>query len=163
MIKNGLIEKGNYNENQQDRTLWYTITDKGYSIGENYPMERGKLPDHYQIINTDNNIYIKDDDKESRLQAQARFFERFPDVIIDNYDAGRVSAMTNEDWEKIIEQFEGSAWLREKVRTMSKLVKMSTRIIAGEFAPFKSTDEEEKRKRLEKEFDEMIGIDDLFQ
>ena len=155
MLKNGLIETGNYNKNQQDRTLWYTITSKGYSICENSQMQVGKFPDHYQIENTDNNISnnIKTD-KESRLQAQARFFELYPQVIVDNYDAARLSSLTAEDWEKIIEQFNGSAWLRDKVRTLSKLCKMATRIIAGEFAPFDSASEEE-RKRREKEFDDL--------
>lgn len=155
MIENGLIETGNYNKNQQDRTLWYTITNKGYSIGQNCPMQQTKLSDQYQIENTDNNISNNiETDKESRLQAQARFFELYPSVVVDNYDVGVLSALTAEDWEKIIEQFKGSAWLRDKVRTLPKLCKMATRIIAGEFAPFDSASEEE-RKRREKEFDDL--------
>lgn len=155
MIKEELIITGNYNENQQDRTLWFAITDKGWGILQNCEMHFTKLSDHYQIENTDNNISNNiETDKERRLQAQARFFELYPEVIVDNYDAGRLSSLTAEDWEKIIEQFNGSAWLRDKVRTLSKLCKMATRIIAGEFAPFDSTSEEE-RKRREKEFDDL--------
>ena len=155
LLKEDLIEKGNFNENQYDRTLWFSITEKGYSILQNCKIKVTNLSDQYQIENADisinNNIKI---DKESRLQAQARFFELYPQVIVDNYDAARLSSLTAEDWEKIIEQFNGSAWLRDKVRTLSKLCKMATRIIAGEFAPFDSTSEEE-RKRREKEFDDL--------
>ena len=159
MLKDGLIEKGNFNDNQYDRTLWFSITDKGYAILQNCEMNFTKLSDQYQIENTDNNISNNIEiDKVSRLQAQAqaqaRFFELYPQVIVDNYDAGRLSSLTAEDWEKIIEQFNGSAWLRDKVRTLSKLCRMATRIIAGEFAPFESTSEEE-RKRREKEFDDL--------
>lgn len=31
LVKDGLLEKGNYNRNQFDRTAWYTFTEKGYS------------------------------------------------------------------------------------------------------------------------------------
>lgn len=155
LLKEDLIEKGNFNENQYDRTLWFSITEKGYSILQNCKIKVTKLSDQYQIENTDNNISNNiETDKESRLQAQARFFELYPSVVVDNYDVGVLSELTSEDWEKIIQQFNGSAWLREKVRTLSKLLKMSTRIIAGEFAPFDSASEEE-RKRREKEFDDL--------
>lgn len=154
LIKEGLVLSGNFNKNQYDRTLWFSITDKGYAILQNCKIEVTDLSNQYQfkpVNNISNNI---ETDKESRLQAQARFFELYPSVIVDNYDAGRLNALTAEDWEKIIEQFNGSAWLRDKVRTLSKLCKMATRIIAGEFAPFDSASEEE-RKRREKEFDDL--------
>lgn len=155
LLKEDLIETGNFNKNQYDRTLWFSITEKGYSILQNCKIVVTGLSDQYQFKPVNNISIIDRDDKESRLQAQARFFELYPSVIVDNYDAGRLNALTAEDWEKIIEQFKGSAWLREKVRTLSKLLKMSTRIIAGEFAPFQEKEDEERRKRLEKEFDDL--------
>ena len=39
LINQGLIIKGNYNKNDFDRTLWYAITKKGYSILQNCVME----------------------------------------------------------------------------------------------------------------------------
>lgn len=35
----GLIKTGNFNENKYDRTLWYAITEKGFSILQNGRME----------------------------------------------------------------------------------------------------------------------------
>lgn len=43
MVDDGLIVKGNYNEVAYDRTLWYSITKKGYSIIQNCEMEETKL------------------------------------------------------------------------------------------------------------------------
>jgi DNA-binding PadR family transcriptional regulator len=38
MVEQGLLVKGNYNENKYDRTLWYAITDFGYSMLQNCKM-----------------------------------------------------------------------------------------------------------------------------
>lgn len=43
LIDEGLVIKGNYNKLAYDRTLWYAITEKGYSILQNCPMEQTKL------------------------------------------------------------------------------------------------------------------------
>lgn len=43
MVDDGLIVKGNYNVVAYDRTLWYSITKKGYSIIQNCEMEETKL------------------------------------------------------------------------------------------------------------------------
>lgn len=39
LIDKGVIETGNYNEMAYDRTLWYAITDFGYSILQNCEMD----------------------------------------------------------------------------------------------------------------------------
>lgn len=39
LLKEDLIIKGNYNKLSYDRTLWYAITDKGYSILQNGQMD----------------------------------------------------------------------------------------------------------------------------
>lgn len=39
----GYIETGNYNKSSYDRTLWYTITERGYSILENKHIHLTKL------------------------------------------------------------------------------------------------------------------------
>lgn len=38
MVEQNLLIKGNYNESKYDRTLWYAITDFGYSILQNCKM-----------------------------------------------------------------------------------------------------------------------------
>lgn len=40
----GLILTGNYNRTQYDRTLWYTLSPKGYRIVDNCLMDEEKAP-----------------------------------------------------------------------------------------------------------------------
>lgn len=61
MVDEGLIITGNYNKVSYDRTLWYAITKKGYSILQNCKMEETKLLNGFNAIvqpipdiNTDN-------------------------------------------------------------------------------------------------------------
>ena len=71
LIDDGVIVSGNYNQIAYDRTLWYAITEKGYSILQNCEMEKRNLqnggnenvqpiPD----INTNINTNIKENKKE---------------------------------------------------------------------------------------------------
>lgn len=66
LIEQGILETGNYNTSAYDRTLWYAITKKGFSILQNCEMENTKnvngnnenvQPIPY--INTDNNTNKK--------------------------------------------------------------------------------------------------------
>lgn len=70
LIKSGLVVTGNYNESPYDRTLWYAITDFGYSIIQNCKMDETTLSngdddlvksytDIKPNINTDINTNIK--------------------------------------------------------------------------------------------------------
>ena len=43
LIDDGVIITGNYNKSAYDRTLWYAITKKGYSILQNCEMEETKV------------------------------------------------------------------------------------------------------------------------
>ena len=42
LIDDGVVITGNYNNSAYDRTLWYAITKKGYSILQNCEMEKTK-------------------------------------------------------------------------------------------------------------------------
>ncbi|MCI8620600.1 MAG: hypothetical protein HFJ50_01960 [Clostridia bacterium] len=42
LLNEGFIKKGNYNKNRYDKTLWYAITEKGYSILQNCSTEQTK-------------------------------------------------------------------------------------------------------------------------
>ena len=108
----------------------------------------------------------KGKNREDEPNAQAKFFAKFPFVIIDNYST-EMQSLTEGDWERITEAYEESDWLRENCRTLSRLCKWSRRIIAGEFAPFKkrkdtqteteeSEDEDERRERAAL-FDKLCG------
>ena len=50
LIDEGILETGNYNTSAYDRTLWYTITKKGYSILQNCEMEETKTKEGYSIL-----------------------------------------------------------------------------------------------------------------
>ena len=75
-------------------------------------------------------------------------------MVIDNYST-ELRSLTNEDWTIIIQRFEESEWLRENCKTLSMLCRLSKRIIAGDYAPFKKrareaedqTEEQERRER----------------
>lgn len=43
MLDNELIKKGNYNKSAYDRTMWYTMTEKGKSICRNSKMELNEM------------------------------------------------------------------------------------------------------------------------
>lgn len=70
-----LLEKGNFNQKNYDRTTWFSLTDKGHklfniSLGRNRPTEDTKMPNPLgenaqpiPDINTDNKQQIKIKDK----------------------------------------------------------------------------------------------------
>lgn len=43
LVEKGILMKGNYNANQYDRTNWYTFTDEGLSIVQNYYIDWSKM------------------------------------------------------------------------------------------------------------------------
>ena len=43
LVDAGIIMKGNFNENQYDRTCWYAFTDAGIAIVQNYYFHRPKM------------------------------------------------------------------------------------------------------------------------
>ena len=68
MKKKGIIIAGNYNSNLHDRTLWYAITDLGYSILKNGKIDITKTTDGYDenvkcIYNNNNNSLSNTDNK----------------------------------------------------------------------------------------------------
>ena len=84
LIKQGIILKGNYNENQYDRTNWYAFTDDGLAIVQKCyihwtKMTNGRVENRQPIPNNkpynkqDNNIYIfspSDEGSETDLFGQ---------------------------------------------------------------------------------------------
>jgi DNA-binding PadR family transcriptional regulator len=72
MVEQGLLIKGNYNENKYDRTLWYAITDFGYSILQNCKMYN--TYDTYDYITT-TNTNTKTSIKENSIEAIINEFD----------------------------------------------------------------------------------------
>lgn len=80
LIEDGLVITGNYNKVSYDRTLWYAITKKGYSISQNCKMESTELengkPENVKpipYINTYINTNINT--KKERRATQASYDE----------------------------------------------------------------------------------------
>lgn len=44
LIENGLLKTGNFNKSSYDRTLWYAITDSGFSLVRESKMDLSKKP-----------------------------------------------------------------------------------------------------------------------
>lgn len=88
LIDDGILITGNFNANAYDRTLWYAVTKKGYSILQNCGMDKTNvcngsnenvkpIPDVY----TDKKqADKKPDKKESKKEARQSF-----DELIDAY------------------------------------------------------------------------------
>ncbi len=72
LVDDGILTTGNYNKSAYDRTLWYALTDKGFSICQNGKMDFEKMsnenaPQGEPIpyintdINKDKDIYTRED------------------------------------------------------------------------------------------------------
>ena len=103
----------------------------------------------------------KEENKKKKENAQAQFFKDFPSIVFDNYDRNVLAELTAEDWLFIIQQFKKSDWLRKNVKTVSMLCKLSTRILAGQYAPFEKADgdgvTDEERAENIRRFEAMFG------
>lgn len=88
LIDEGVIVTGNYNANAYDRTLWYAVTKKGFSIQQNCGMDatkfaNGKTENVEPIPDINANkkqTDIKPDKKESKKAPLKSF-----DELIDGY------------------------------------------------------------------------------
>lgn len=105
--------------------------------------------------NKNNNKYNKNISHPLPLKNQAKFFEKFPSVVIDSYSP-IMQELTEEDWGTITEQFEKSEWLRVNIKTLSQLLRIVKKILAGSYAPFEQvkryeTAEEAEKRRKEEE------------
>lgn len=94
LIDNGILEKGNYNKVGFDKTLWYAITSKGYSILQKCQMDLTQKSNGTDTevkpipyINTDNNnIYSPSGDEQdsSSLPKEQELAQNF-NKIWKNY------------------------------------------------------------------------------
>ncbi len=108
LIENGLIITGNFNEQRYDRTLWYAITKKGYSILQNCEMEETKfvnainknvkpIPNINTNINTNNNEKI--DKKEKHKYGE------YKNVLLTDEELEKLKDRFF-DWEEKISQLD---------------------------------------------------------
>lgn len=89
LVDEGLIVTGNYNKSPYDRTLWYSITDKGYSILQNCEINSAKIvnensenvkpiPDNKTNSNTDKKTLSK---KEGKPQQKKSYKDVYNDPV----------------------------------------------------------------------------------
>lgn len=110
LIDEGLIETGVYNKDTRDRTLWYTLTEKGECIcheghshlpvrADTFATEGTALPDINQIINPDK----KDD-------VCARTAKRFTQPTLEEVRAYCRERNNNVDAERFIDYYTANGW-----------------------------------------------------
>lgn len=73
---NGMIQKGNFNQNPYDRTLWYTVTKPYLSTGQNCPMTSDEIVQPIPYTNPDTNNTIP---PLSNTLSNERLLERPPE------------------------------------------------------------------------------------
>lgn len=122
---------------------------------ENLPIENQGVENKPYINNRRQNKDIENISHPLPLKNQAKFFEKFPSVVIDSYSP-IMQELTEEDWGTITDQFEKSEWLRVNIKTLSQLLRIVKKILAGSYAPFKQvkryeTAEEAEKRRKEEE------------
>lgn len=97
LIKSGLVVTGNYNESPYDRTLWYAITDFGYSILQNCKMDKTSLSNGNNGIvesNTDIKPNINTDVNTDIKPQKGR--QTFCDSAVDEFVEGKEIQISTE-------------------------------------------------------------------
>ena len=139
LIADGLLIKGNFNENKMDRRLWYALTDKGLELcplnsrlhGADSSNALGETAECYiypsnTIINTDEYTDIKEKDVDkstSKKKSVGRSYFIPPTVE-------EVSAYCNErgnglDPEMFVNFYEAKGWMvgRNKMKNWKAAVR----------------------------------------
>lgn len=130
LIDKGLIITGNYNKIPYDRTLWYAITDFGFSILQNCQMEKPKMENGYPEnvkpipdINTDIKTNINNTSKVAPVQPQT-ILDMFNEICKSYSRATKLSESRRkaikarlkmysiDDFKQLFEMAEGSSFLK---------------------------------------------------
>ena len=139
LIEDGLIKTGNYNKVAYDRTLWYAITKKGYSILQNCEMEETKKgngnPENVQPIpdiNTGSKPHIKNKDNiSSEFETLWKMYPRKigKPKALKAYQKARKNGTTFEDVKKGIENYKKQI---EAQKTSAEYIKHGSTWFNGE-------------------------------
>jgi len=128
LVEDGILITGNYNKIAYDRTLWYAITEKGYSILRNGGMETTKMsngttqivepiPDINTNINKDIiNIISKQETKKSNGDTAKTKTKVFAIPTIDEIKEYCKERKNNVDAEKFFDYYESKGWLVGKTK-----------------------------------------------
>lgn len=136
LLDNGLVVRGNYNKSGYDRTLWYAITKKGYSILQNCQMEGtnlsnpinnnvGPIPDSNTDIKTDINGQDEPDQPKKEIEEvnwerqYEDFYEKYPkkvkkQIVRKWFEKNKPSSELFSSMMSGLEQFRGcKEWLKD--------------------------------------------------
>lgn len=114
LIEDKLIITGNYNKVAYDRTLWYAITKKGYSILQNCEMETTKKGDESNEnvepipdIKPDSKAHIVKEDISKEFEILWKMYPRKlgKPKALKAYQKARKNGTTFEDVKKGIENY----------------------------------------------------------
>ena len=143
LIDDGVIVTGNFNQIAYDRTLWYAITKKGYSILQNCEMdvtnlENGNneivepIPDKntdikHTDINTDSNVgtasrFVKPTLEQVSDYCNERQNGIDPERFIDYYTSNgwKVGKNPMKDWKAAVRTWERSGGTKTPVKTAER-------------------------------------------
>lgn len=123
LIDDGLVVTGNYNKMAYDRTLWYAITKKGYSILQNCEMDSPKLENG----NTENGepIPYKKSNKKHRNKPNKEFVP----PTLEEVEAYCKERNNSVDAKKFYDYFTASDWVDSKGK---KVVSWKQKVITWE-------------------------------
>ena len=114
LIEDDLIITGNYNKVAYDRTLWYAITKKGYSILQNCEMEETKkgnaIPENVKPIPNINTVTKQQIVNKDILKEFDILWKLYPRKIgkpkaLKSYEKARKSGTTFEQVKQGIEMY----------------------------------------------------------
>jgi DNA-binding PadR family transcriptional regulator len=132
LIDDGLVITGNYNKSSYDRTLWYAITEKGYSILQKCKMEETKV-NNGSAGNVQPIPDIKPVPKPIPKQDNKRKKEETYDSIVSEYTS-------NEDLRAAIIDF-----IKMRKLIKSPLTDRALKTILSKLDTLESTDERKIR------------------
>jgi hypothetical protein len=120
LIDEGIVITGNYNKVAYDRTLWYAITKKGYSILQNCAMENTKMengtPEIEQPIPYSKPVAKTEDKKQDRKKES-------------NYDVIVADLIENEAVKEAVYEFIKMRKLIKKPLTDFALKKLLNKLL----------------------------------
>ena len=97
LVEKGVVVKGNYNENQYDRTCWYSFTEEGLALVQNYyfhcsKMTNGKVQNEPTIPNNQP-IYQPNNNTISFTPSD----EGSDGGLFDDSDTSTLTMLSSED------------------------------------------------------------------
>ena len=109
LIDAGVVATGNYNSDQRDRTLWYSITQKGYFVLQNCQMEMTKLS------NADDGVVrALPDNKHTdtlSLDKPKKERKRFTPPTVEEVEAYCRERGNTVDAETFVDFYSGKDWM----------------------------------------------------